>query len=112
MLGEPERRSGHCGKGRIPDQSQKSNHDFSVIKPVQQLREVYIIRLTVLFFISGRLMFTSFCTSLRETVFKQGQTRLCLYNKMQQDAVIYLLQNHSLHVSGVHRTHHQEYNKL
>ena len=27
---------------------------------------------------------------------------------MQQYAGIYLLQNHSLHVSGVHRTHHQE----
>jgi hypothetical protein len=32
-------------------------------------------------------------------------------NKMQQYAGIYLMQNHSLHVSGVHRTHHQE-NKL
>ena len=32
--------------------------------------------------------------------------------KMQQYAGIYLLQNHSLHVSGVHRTHHQEYIKL
>jgi len=29
-------------------------------------------------------------------------------NKMQQYADIYLLQNHSLLVSGVHRTHHQE----
>ena len=29
-------------------------------------------------------------------------------NKMQQYADIYLLQNHYLHVSGVHRTHHQE----
>ena len=27
---------------------------------------------------------------------------------MQEYAGIYLLQNHSLHVSGVHRTHHQE----
>jgi len=27
---------------------------------------------------------------------------------MQQHAGIYLLQNHSLHVSGVHRTRHQE----
>ena len=27
---------------------------------------------------------------------------------MQQYAGIYLLQNYSLHVSGVHRTHHQE----
>jgi len=26
---------------------------------------------------------------------------------MQQYAVTYLLQNHSVHVSGVHRTHHQ-----
>ena len=33
-------------------------------------------------------------------------------NKMQQYAGIYLLQNHSLHVSGVHRTHHQENIKL
>ena len=33
-------------------------------------------------------------------------------NKMQQYAGIYLLQNHSLHVSGVHRIHHQEYVKL
>ena len=33
---------------------------------------------------------------------------LIRYNKMQQYAGIYLLQNHSLHVSGVHRTHHQE----
>ena len=33
-------------------------------------------------------------------------------NKMQQYAGIYLLQNHSLHVSGVHCTHHQEYIKL
>ena len=33
-------------------------------------------------------------------------------NKMQQYAVIYLLQNHSLNVSGVHRTHHQENIKL
>ena len=31
---------------------------------------------------------------------------------MQQYAGIYLLQNHSLHVSGVHRTHHQEFKKL
>ena len=31
---------------------------------------------------------------------------------MQQYAGIYLLQNHSLHVSGVQRTHHQEYIKL
>ena len=29
-------------------------------------------------------------------------------NKMQQYVGIYLLQNHSLRVSGVHRTHHQE----
>ena len=30
-------------------------------------------------------------------------------NKMQQYACIYLLQNYyTLHVSGVHRTHHQE----
>jgi len=33
-------------------------------------------------------------------------------NKIQQYAGIYLLQNHSLHVSGVHRTHHQENIKL
>jgi hypothetical protein len=33
-------------------------------------------------------------------------------NKMQQYAGIYLLQNRSLHVSGVHRTHHQVYIKL
>jgi len=33
-------------------------------------------------------------------------------NKMQQYAGIYLLQNHSLHVSGVHHTHHQENIKL
>ena len=33
-------------------------------------------------------------------------------NKMKQYAGIYLLQNHSLHVSGVHRTHHQENIKL
>ena len=33
-------------------------------------------------------------------------------NKMQQYADIYLLQNHSQHVSGVHRTHHQENMKL
>ena len=33
-------------------------------------------------------------------------------NKMQQYAGIYLLQNRSLHVSGVHRTHHQENIKL
>jgi hypothetical protein len=33
-------------------------------------------------------------------------------NKMQQYAGIYLLQNNSLHVSGVHRTHQQEYIKL
>ena len=32
-------------------------------------------------------------------------------NKMQQYAGIYLLQNYS-HVSGVHRTHYQEYIKL
>jgi len=32
---------------------------------------------------------------------------------VQQYVDIYLLQNHSsLHVSGVHRTHHQEYIKL
>ena len=31
---------------------------------------------------------------------------------MGQYAGIYLLQNHSLHVSGVHRTHHQDYIKL
>ena len=30
----------------------------------------------------------------------------------KQCAGIYLLQNHSTHVSGVHRTHHQEYIKL
>jgi len=32
--------------------------------------------------------------------------------KMQQYAGIYLLQNHSVHISGVHRTHHQENIKL
>ena len=32
-------------------------------------------------------------------------------NKLQQYAGIYLLQI-TLHVSGVHRTHHQEYIKL
>ena len=32
--------------------------------------------------------------------------------QMQQYAGIYLLQNHSLHVSGVHRTLHQENIKL
>ena len=31
---------------------------------------------------------------------------------MQQYAGIYLLQNHSPHVSGVHRTYHQENIKL
>ena len=31
---------------------------------------------------------------------------------MQQYAGIYLLQNHSLQVSGVHLTHYQEYIKL
>ena len=31
---------------------------------------------------------------------------------MQPYAGIYLLQNHCLHVSGVHRTHHQENIKL
>ena len=31
---------------------------------------------------------------------------------MQEYAGIYLLQNHSLHVSGVHRHHHQEHIKL
>ena len=31
---------------------------------------------------------------------------------MQQYAGIYLLQNHSLYVSGVHRTHDQENIKL
>ena len=33
-------------------------------------------------------------------------------NKIQQYVSIYLLQNNSIHVSGVHRTHHQEYIKL
>jgi len=33
-------------------------------------------------------------------------------NKMQQYAGIYLLQNHSLHVLGVHRSHHGENIKL
>ena len=32
--------------------------------------------------------------------------------KMQQNAGIYLLQNHSLRVSGANRTHHQEDMKL
>jgi hypothetical protein len=36
---------------------------------------------------------------------------LIRFNKMQPYAGIYLLQNHCLHVSGVHRTHHQEYKK-
>ena len=31
---------------------------------------------------------------------------------MQQYAGIYLMENNSLHVSGVYRTHHQEYIKL
>ena len=31
---------------------------------------------------------------------------------MQQYVSVYLLQNHSLHVSGVYRTHHQQYIKL
>jgi len=31
---------------------------------------------------------------------------------MQQYAGIYLLQNHYIHVLGVHRTHHQENIKL
>jgi len=31
---------------------------------------------------------------------------------MQQYAGIYLLQNHTPHVSGVHRAHHQEYKNL
>ena len=33
-------------------------------------------------------------------------------NKIQQYASIYLLQNLSLHVSGIHCTHHQENIKL
>ena len=33
-------------------------------------------------------------------------------NEMQQYAGFYLLQNYSVHVSGVYRTHHQEYIKL
>ena len=33
-------------------------------------------------------------------------------NKMHQYAGIYLLQNHSVRVSGVYRTHHQEYIKV
>ena len=33
-------------------------------------------------------------------------------NKLQQYAGIYLLKNHSLHVSDFHRTRHQEYIKL
>ena len=40
------------------------------------------------------------------------QTILIRSNKMQKYAGIYLLQNHSLHVSAVHRIHHQEYIKL
>ena len=39
---------------------------------------------------------------------QQYDVILIRFNKMQQYAGIYLLQNHSLHVSGVHRTHHQE----
>ena len=42
----------------------------------------------------------------------QRNSMLIRSNKMQHYAGIYLLQNHSLHVSGVHRTHHQEYIKL
>ena len=37
---------------------------------------------------------------------------LIISNKMQHYEGIYLLQNHSLYVSGVHRTHHQENIKL
>jgi len=37
-----------------------------------------------------------------------GKSILIRSNKLQQYAGIYLLQNHSLRVSGVHRTHHQE----
>ena len=33
-------------------------------------------------------------------------------NKMQNYAGVYLLQNHPLHVSDAHRTHHREYIKL
>jgi len=42
----------------------------------------------------------------------QCESILIWYNKMQQYAGIYLLQNYSLRVSGVHRTHHQENIKL
>ena len=43
---------------------------------------------------------------------KFSGTILVRSNKMQQYAGIYLLQNYSLHVSGAHRTHHQENIKL
>jgi hypothetical protein len=35
----------------------------------------------------------------------------CYINKIQQDATVcrYLFSAKSLHISGVHRTHHQEY---
>jgi len=39
-------------------------------------------------------------------------SRLKKSNKMQKYANIYLLLNYTLHVSGVHRTHHQEDIKL
>ena len=39
---------------------------------------------------------------------KLGTPILIRSNKMQHYEGIYLLQNHSLHVSGIHRTHHQE----
>ena len=48
----------------------------------------------------------------RNAYFGNTDNILIRSNKMQQYAGIYLLQNHSLHVSGVHRTHHQENIKL
>jgi len=45
-------------------------------------------------------------------VFVHRYSILIRSNKMQRYAGIYLLQNHSAHVSGVHRTHHQECMKM
>ena len=63
---------------------------------------------TALNFIGLKTYFSKFC--IHGSVHRHSI--LIRFNKMHQYSGIYLLQNLSLHASGVQRTHHQEYIKL
>ena len=81
--------------GQIKEQNQRYVETHKFLGTFAKLREATISFL--IFYIQGSV---------------HRNSLLIRDNIMQQYAGIYLLQKITLHVSGVHRTHHQDYIKL